>query len=132
MHLIKPFLSSLVTNTVFVAIVLVSAGAFNYTQAWVYWGIGLLLNLGTRVIQRNDPDLAKERAEPGAGAQPWDKKLLGFGLLLNLAMLAAAGLQARHAEEPPRLSWAWFAPGVSLSRPQPEPRRAAGRLKTVG
>lgn len=90
---------------------LASAGRFDVWQAWVYAGISLALNLGQRIILRRSPELAKERAKPGAG-RPSDKALLAVGLLLTIAMLVTAGLQLRSTG--PSLSIAWFAMGVVL------------------
>lgn len=33
---------------------------------------------------------------PGAGAEAWDKRLLGIGFLMTQYMLVAAGLDSRH------------------------------------
>lgn len=111
---VRPFLMSLAATLVFVTIVLVSAGRFTVWQARVYAGISLALNLGQRMILRANPELAKERAKPGSDARPWDKALLGLGLLLTLAMLVTAGLQLRRLGGP-SLSITWFIVGFVLN-----------------
>jgi hypothetical protein len=93
--MLRQFLISLVATLVFMAMVLVSAGRAVW-QVWVYGAISLALNLGQRMILRSSAELAKERAKPGSDAQPWDKALIGVGLLLTLAMLITAGLEFRH------------------------------------
>ncbi len=95
------------------AIVLGSAGRVMVWQAWVYGGLSLALNVAQRLLLAANPELAQERAKPGAGAQSWDKALLGVGLLLTLATLVAAGLELR-LEEGPRLAIAHFGVGVTL------------------
>jgi protein-S-isoprenylcysteine O-methyltransferase Ste14 len=105
---------SLAATLVFVTIVLVSAGRVTVWQAWVYAAISLVLNLGQRLILRANPALAQERAKPGHDAQPWDKALLGVGLLLTLTMLATAGLQFRHFGGA-SLSFTWFIVGVAFN-----------------
>jgi protein-S-isoprenylcysteine O-methyltransferase Ste14 len=73
------------------------------------------MNLLMRLILRKDPDLMKERTKPGPGAKTWDKKLLGLGLLLTLAMLVVAGLDAGRFRWKPQLTWPWSAAGVFLN-----------------
>jgi protein-S-isoprenylcysteine O-methyltransferase Ste14 len=112
---VKPFLAGLGSNLVFLAILLVSAGRLNYWPAWVYLIIGVLMNILTRLTLRQDPELAKERAKPGPGAKGWDKKLLGLGLLLTLALLVIAALDAGRYGLSPQLTWPWSVAGVLLS-----------------
>ena len=112
--IVRPFLIGFAATSVFVAIVLLSAGRLTVWQAWVYAGISLALNVGQRLILRGNPELAKERARPGSDARPSDKALLGVGLLLTLVMLVTAGLQLRYTGGP-SLSSTWFVVGVLLS-----------------
>lgn len=112
MGALKPYLPGLVTNAVFLAILLVSAGTLRYPSAWVYAAIGVVMTVLSR--RAAGGELAQERARPGAGAQGWDKKLLAFGFLLNLAVLVVAGLDTRHAWSP-RLGWPWSVAGAALS-----------------
>jgi protein-S-isoprenylcysteine O-methyltransferase Ste14 len=111
----KSFLPAILSNLVFLAILLVSAGRLTYWSAWVYAAIGLGMNVLMRLILRKDPDLVKERTKPGPGAKAWDKKLLGLGLLLTLAMLVVAGLDAGRFHWKPQLTWPWSAAGVLLN-----------------
>jgi hypothetical protein len=64
----RSLLPALVSNLVFLAILLVSAGSPSYWPAWVYLGTGVLAAILTRLVLRQDPELAKERAKPGPGA----------------------------------------------------------------
>lgn len=111
--IVRSFTISLGATLVFMMIVLVSAGRFWLWQAWVYGALSLGLNIGQRVILRADPELAKERAKPGADARASDKVLLGIGLVLTLGMLVTAGLQFRFGTAP-SLSLAWFVAGLVL------------------
>jgi hypothetical protein len=104
-----------VTNAVFLTILLVSAGRLNYWPAWAYAAMGVLMSVLIRLILWNDADLSKERAKPGPGALGWDKKLLGLGLLLTLATLVVAGLDAGRFHWSPRLTWPWSLAGLFLS-----------------
>jgi protein-S-isoprenylcysteine O-methyltransferase Ste14 len=111
----KRLLISLATITIFLAVLLVAAGHLSYWQGWIYAAISLLTSLGTQLILRDNPDLLKERSRPGAGAKVWDKKLLGFGLILTLTTLIIAGLDSGRYHWSPILSWIWFAPGLVLN-----------------
>lgn len=111
----ESFLAALLSNLLFLVILLASAGSVNYWPAWVYAAIGVMMNVLTRLILRGDPELVKERAKPGPGAKEWDKKLLGLGLLLTLAMLVTAGLDAGRYHWNPRLTWPWSAAGLLMS-----------------
>jgi protein-S-isoprenylcysteine O-methyltransferase Ste14 len=104
-----------VSNLVFLAILLSSAGRLDYWPAWIYAATGVLMNALTRLILRKDPELAKERAKPGPGAKDWDRRLLGLGFLLTLAMLVIAGLDAGRYHWDPRLTWPWSVAGLLLS-----------------
>jgi protein-S-isoprenylcysteine O-methyltransferase Ste14 len=112
--LLRSFLTSFVATILFVAIVLVSAGRVTLWQAWVYGGISLALNLAQRLILRERPELARERARPHPDARRWDKVLLGLGLVLTLAMLVTAGLEFRYSSIP-SLSLVAFGVGVVLN-----------------
>ena len=111
----KSFLPALLSNLVFTAILLASAGRLTYWSAWVYAATGFGMNVLMRLVLRRDPDLVKERIKPGPGARSWDKKLLGLGLLLTLAMLVIAGLDAGRFHWKPQLTWPWSAAGVLLN-----------------
>jgi protein-S-isoprenylcysteine O-methyltransferase Ste14 len=115
MKAIRQLLINLATTLFFLAVLLISAGRLNYWQGWVYATISLIMNFATRLILRDNPDLVKERSNPGAGAKAWDKRLLGVGLLLMLAMLVTAGLDSGRYHWSPRLSWMWSIPGVFLN-----------------
>jgi len=111
---VRPFLISLVATLFFVTIVLVSAGRLAIWQPWVYAGISLALNLAQRMILWDNPELAAERARRGSEGRPWDKALLGMGLLLTLVMLVTAGLQFRWSRGA-SLSFPWAIVGIVLN-----------------
>lgn len=111
----RPYLAGLASNLVFLAILLIAAGTLQYWPAWLYFAVGVTMNVGTRRVLRQDEDLAKEREKPGPGAKAWDKKLLGVGLLLSIAMLVVAGLDAGRFHLPPRLPWPWSVAGLVIS-----------------
>lgn len=105
----------LATTAVFLAILLLCAGRVDYWQAWAYAALSLLLNLATRLLLRHAPETSRERTRPGAGTANWDKALLGVGLLLTLATLVAAGLDAGRFHPKSRLDWRLLSAGGGLS-----------------
>lgn len=111
--MIRRFLVSLAATLVFVGIVLACAGRPSVWQAWVYAAISLALNVGQRWILAANAELAAERAKPHEDSRPWDKALLGVGLLLTIAMLVTAGVQLRDVATP-SLAMPWFVVGLVL------------------
>jgi protein-S-isoprenylcysteine O-methyltransferase Ste14 len=111
----KQFSISFATITVLLAILFISAGRLDYWQAWEYGAISAVMSLCTRLILRNAPDVAKERAKPGASAKGWDKVLLGVGFLLTLVTLVVAGLDSGRIHWLPQLSCGWSPVGVALT-----------------
>lgn len=111
----KSLLPAIVSNLVFLAILLGCAGTLRYWPAWLYLATSVLMTVLTRVVLRRHPELLAERLRPGVDAKPWDKKLLGVGFLLTLAMLVVAGLDAGRYRWSPRLDWRWSVAGLTLT-----------------
>jgi protein-S-isoprenylcysteine O-methyltransferase Ste14 len=111
----KAFLANSAVNVVFLAILLACAGRVNYWPAWAYAAIGMLTNALMRLVLRQHPELARERSQPGAGAEAWDKQLLALGSLLSLAMLVVAGLDSGRFGWSPRVAWIWPACGALVT-----------------
>jgi len=110
----KAFLINSVVTFAFLAILILSAGRLDYGPAWIYAAIGMATNLLMRLALRGRPDLARERANPGAGAEGWDKRLLGFAFLLNVTMLIVAGLDSGRFGWTPAAAWGWPVAGALL------------------
>lgn len=111
----KSLLPAIVSNLVFLAILLGCAGTLRYWPAWLYLATSVLMTVLTRVVLRRHPELLAERLRPGVDAKSWDKKLLGVGFLLTLAMLVVAGLDAGRYRWSPRLAWPWSIAGLTLT-----------------
>jgi protein-S-isoprenylcysteine O-methyltransferase Ste14 len=112
---VKSILSAALANLVFFAMLVGAAGTVRYWPAWAYGGTSLTMSVLTRVVLRRHPDLERERAKPGPDAKGWDKQLLGLGLLLNVAILVVAGLDAGRFHWAPRLGWVHFVAGLVLT-----------------
>lgn len=111
----RAFVANLVVTSVFLAILLGSAGRWDFGPAWVYAALGLTTNVMMRLALRGRAELARERAAPGKRSQAWDRHLLGLGALLTLATLVVAGLDAGRCQWSPPLSWGWTAIGACLA-----------------
>ena len=80
--------------TLILALLLLSAGRWNYWQAWLYIVVNGLLILSNLWLLRNSPDLIDERLKPGAGMKRWDKIYFILSTPIGLLMLILAGLDA--------------------------------------
>lgn len=110
----KSYLPAVLGNLVFLALLLGAAGTARYWPAWVYFASSVLMSALTRVVLRGNPALLEERRHPGPDAKPWDKKLLGAGFLMNVALLIVAGLDAGRLHWSPRLTWHGSVVGLLL------------------
>ncbi len=91
------------------AVLLLSAGKWNWWEAWAYTGFGLLILLGSRiVILLKYPDLAQERssAPDKEDTKQWDKFLMPFTALYGpLISWIVAGLDVRFGWSPNLPDW---------------------------
>jgi protein-S-isoprenylcysteine O-methyltransferase Ste14 len=111
----KSLLPAVLSNLLFLAILLGCAGTLSYWPAWIYLATGALMTALTRIVLRQNPALLEERGRPGPDTKPWDKRLLGLGFLLTLAILIVAGLDAGRYHWSPRLTWPWSVVGLLLT-----------------
>ncbi len=98
----------------FIVILFISAGRMDYSQGWIYSAIsvlGLLMNL---ITIRNDPELMKERSNPGKDARKWDKQILGFSVLTTLVAVVVAGLDSGRFLWSPPFGWTYSLLGILL------------------
>jgi protein-S-isoprenylcysteine O-methyltransferase Ste14 len=110
----KSFIPSIVSNSLFLSLLLLCAGRWDYWPAWLYLAVGLTMSLLVRLVLRNNPALLAERLRPQAGAKGWDKRLLAAGFLLTIVMLVIAGLDAGRWHLHPILSWPACFAGLAL------------------
>ncbi|MBC8493062.1 MAG: isoprenylcysteine carboxylmethyltransferase family protein [Chloroflexi bacterium] len=76
-------------------ILFVSAGRLDWWEAWVFLIVYFLIALVTAMwMLRTNPELVQERDRPGQNVKSWDNLLVGFNLLLTLALFAVIGLDA--------------------------------------
>jgi protein-S-isoprenylcysteine O-methyltransferase Ste14 len=89
---------------IMLAVLVVSAGRWDWWEAWAYTGTGLLVLLGSRwFMLRKFPDLALERsrAQEMEGVKEWDRFLMPFTALIGpLIGWVVAGLDQRFGWTP--------------------------------
>lgn len=89
---------------IMLGVLLLSAGRWDWWEAWAYSGLGLLVLLGSRaVVILKYPDLALERsqAQDMDNVKEWDKFLMPFTALVGpLFSWLVAGLDKRFGWSP--------------------------------
>ncbi len=71
------------------------AGRLDWWAAWAFLTLYFLIALMSALwMSRTNPELARERARPGQNVKKWDNLLVGFNLLLTLALFGVIGLDA--------------------------------------
>jgi protein-S-isoprenylcysteine O-methyltransferase Ste14 len=95
----KGIVGLLIIVPLMLATLLLSAGRFNWWEAWAYTGTGLLVLIGSRVVMiRKNPDLALERSQAlgKEDVKEWDKLLMPFtALIAPFISWIVAGLDQR-------------------------------------
>lgn len=84
------------------AVLLLSAGKFDWADAWIYLAVYVgILAVNAVAILTKAPDLAAERSRIRKDAKSWDKWLsTGMALIGPLLFLATAGLDERFGWSP--------------------------------
>ncbi|MBN1922320.1 MAG: nitrous oxide-stimulated promoter family protein [Anaerolineae bacterium] len=91
----------------FGSILFAFAGRFDWWEAWAFLVIYFLIALTSAIwMAQTNPELAQERAHPGRNVKQWDNVLVGFNLLLTLALYAVIGLDVG------RYGWSEMPPWV--------------------
>lgn len=88
---------------------LLSAGRWDWWEAWAYTITGLMVLIGSRIfVIRKHPDLALERAQAHEkkGVKRWDRYLMPFTALVGpLLSWIVAGLDQRYGWSPDLPDW---------------------------
>jgi protein-S-isoprenylcysteine O-methyltransferase Ste14 len=76
-------------------VLFVSAGRLDWWEAWAFLIVYFIIALVTAMCMLlTNPELVQERDRPGQNVKSWDNLLVGFNLLLTLAMFAVIGVDA--------------------------------------
>lgn len=94
---------------VMLGVLLISAGSWDWWEAWAYSSLGLIIMLGSRaVVIKKSPDLALERnqAPEKDNVKEWDRYLMPFtALIAPLLAWIVAGLDQRFGWSPDLPNW---------------------------
>jgi protein-S-isoprenylcysteine O-methyltransferase Ste14 len=90
-------IKGLLAKVVVALILLISAGRWDWTAAWVFVGIYLAFDVATAlVVLPRSPDLLLDRTRMQPGTAPWDKAIMPLAAsLLPMACWIVAGLNER-------------------------------------
>ncbi len=88
-------LQTIATFLVIGGILFASAGRFDWWEAWAFLIIYFLIALTSALwMAQTNPELTQERSHPGQNVKKWDNLLVGFNLLLTVALYTVIGLDA--------------------------------------
>ncbi|MEA3440658.1 MAG: hypothetical protein U9R58_10280, partial [Chloroflexota bacterium] len=101
-------LKSILTIIVFLAILFIPAGKLNWLEGWLFF-CAFMISVSALVFwgYRTNPELMRERAEPGENVKTWDRIILGIYTVLLLVMLVLAGLDSGRYD--------WTSPPIFVS-----------------
>jgi protein-S-isoprenylcysteine O-methyltransferase Ste14 len=95
-----------VTGTVlFFSILFLAAGRLIYWQGLIYVIIGLVMVVLNYTVLRIEPEVLKERSQPGEGTRKWDRIILGLFFILTILMYLIAGLDSGRFHWSPEFHW---------------------------
>ena len=88
-------LKSILTTVVFLAILFIPAGRLDWLEGWLFFS-AFMISMSALVFwgYRTNPELMRERTEPGENVKTWDRIILGIYTILLLVMLVLAGLDS--------------------------------------
>jgi len=94
---------------VMLGVLLLSAGRWDWWEAWAYSGLGIFVLLGSRaVVIKKYPDLALERSQAPDkdNVKEWDRYLMPFTVLIAPFLAwVVAGLDQRFGWSPDLPDW---------------------------
>lgn len=114
----KRLLQVFITILVYGVILFTAAGRLDWWLAWIFLGLYLVLTIINAVmLLRRDIDLINERGRMAENQKDWDKVLMSIYLVLCIAVMLVAGLDAgRYGWQPISRTWIWLGmAGMILS-----------------
>jgi protein-S-isoprenylcysteine O-methyltransferase Ste14 len=98
----------IVTPISLMAILLLTAGRWDYWQAWFLIGLTMILLVVNLMMMRNAPDVINERLAPGKGWKNWDKVITSTVNLLTVISMIISGLDAGRYGWSPKFNWVFY------------------------
>jgi protein-S-isoprenylcysteine O-methyltransferase Ste14 len=95
---VKGIIRELLRPFIVLAILLIAAGTFTWTNAWVFFVIFLIFQLAyVGILGKTNPQLLTMRSKIQKGTKRFDKVLLAFYFSTALVLMIIAGLDVRYA-----------------------------------
>ena len=96
---ISLILRSILMFAIFLALLFIPAGRLDWWEGWAFV-FAFITSVSVMVVwvNRRDPDLIKERQQPGENVKRWDRIILGIYTVLLLVMLVLASLDSGRFE----------------------------------
>ncbi len=98
----------IVTPIALMAILLLTAGRWDYWQAWFLIALTIILLVVNLIVMRNTPDVINERLAPGKGWKNWDKLITSTSSLLTVVSMIISGLDAGRYGWSPKFNWVFY------------------------
>lgn len=94
---IKRFIQIVIYFILMAVILFTSSGRLDWTMAWIYLGLYLVLLTGNSfLLCRKNPELIAERAGVKEGTKSWDKILITIITATSVVLLFVAGFDQRY------------------------------------
>jgi Ca2+/Na+ antiporter len=118
---LSPILRSFLLVGIFLALLFIPAGRLDWWEGWAFV-FAFITSVSVMVVwvNRRDPDLIKERRQPGENVKRWDRIIMGIYTILLLVMLVLASLDSGRFEwsNPPGvlrfLGWAGLSAALVI------------------
>ena len=96
---LSPILRSFLLVGIFLALLFIPAGRLDWWEGWAFV-FAFITSVSVMVVwvNRRDPDLIKERRQPGENVKRWDRIIMGIYTILLLVMLVLASLDSGRFE----------------------------------
>lgn len=92
---VKKIVKAVLSVFLFLSLIFVPAGTFNWPEAWLFFILYILIVAGLLMwLKKNNPDLLKERMSVKKDVKSWDKIIIVTYTIFLMILLIITGLDA--------------------------------------